>query len=118
MNAYIIPGMDRPPQEFKSPEEAIDYVCKLFAMSREQMLRRTRKREIIEARQTAMALVMLRFQEKTSHRILAEEFGYDRTTLINAVKTISDIYTTDKKYRQLTRHLFAGYEWPQYKRNI
>jgi chromosomal replication initiation ATPase DnaA len=73
-------------------------VCSYFGITIEQLKYRTRKREIVYARQTAIC--MLRVFTSLSLKSVGEVFNFDHTTSIHSVNTIKDLCDTDKTIRE------------------
>jgi len=75
-----------------------DVVCGYFNITRDQFLSKTRKREIVQARQIAMYLS--RNLTKTSLSFIGQQIGgKDHATVLHACNTVSDIMDTDKAFR-------------------
>lgn len=73
-------------------------VCSYFSISPEVFLSKTRKREIVQARQIAMYLS--RSLTKTSlSSIGAQIGGKDHATVLHACNTVSDLMDTDRSFR-------------------
>ena len=76
-----------------------DEVCGYFKITRELMLSKTRKREIVQARQIAMYLG--RNLTKTSLAAIGAEIGgKDHATVLHACNTVSDLIETDRNFKQ------------------
>lgn len=74
-------------------------VCEYFGISAESMVSKTRKREIVQARQIAMYLG--RNMTKTSLASIGSHIGgKDHATVLHACNTVSDLIETDKNFRQ------------------
>ncbi|MBR1538252.1 MAG: chromosomal replication initiator protein DnaA [Bacteroidales bacterium] len=75
-----------------------DVVCNYFNISDEVFLSKTRKREIVQARQIAMYLS--RNLTKTSlSSIGAQLGGKDHATVLHACNTVGDLMDTDRSFR-------------------
>lgn len=75
-----------------------DKVCSYFGITNEMFLSKTRKREIVQARQIAMYLS--RNLTKTSlSSIGAQIGGKDHATVLHACNTVSDLIDTDRSFR-------------------
>ena len=86
------------PQDI-SLERIQDEVCGYFKITRELMLSKTRKREIVQARQIAMYLG--RNLTKTSLAAIGAQIGgKDHATVLHACNTVSDLIETDRNFRQ------------------
>ena len=73
-------------------------VCSYFSIDPEVFLSKTRKREIVQARQIAMYLS--RSMTKTSlSSIGAQIGGKDHATVLHACNTVSDLMDTDRSFR-------------------
>jgi chromosomal replication initiator protein len=88
MNPYIIPGIP-----------GIDVMCaNEWGIPRERLYHRTRKREVVEARQMAMYLHVTR--ERSSYATAAGHYGLDHATAIHAVKTVRALMAVDKEFKR------------------
>lgn len=76
-----------------------DVVCSHFGITREAMLSKTRKREIVQARQIAMYLG--RNLTKTSLAAIGAQIGgKDHATVLHACNTVNDLIETDRNFKQ------------------
>ncbi|MDD3201491.1 MAG: chromosomal replication initiator protein DnaA [Bacteroidales bacterium] len=74
-------------------------VCNYFGITNDQFLSKTRKREIVQARQIAMYLS--RNMTKTSLASIGSQLGgKDHATVLHACNTVSDLIDTDRSFRQ------------------
>ncbi len=74
-------------------------VCSYFGLSSEAMTSKTRKREIVQARQIAM--YFCRSLTKASLASIGAQIGgKDHATVLHACKTVEDLVETDKLFRQ------------------
>ena len=74
-------------------------VCKYFGITRDVMLSKTRKREIVQARQIAMYLG--RNLTKTSLAAIGAQIGgKDHATVLHACNTVNDLIETDRNFKQ------------------
>jgi chromosomal replication initiator protein len=73
-------------------------VCEYFAVSYEKLLHKTRKREIVQARQITMFLA--KAFTKNSLKTIGEHFGgRDHTTVIHSCQTVKDLMDTDVVFK-------------------
>ncbi|MDR1984887.1 MAG: chromosomal replication initiator protein DnaA [Prevotellaceae bacterium] len=74
-------------------------VCDYFGLSLDAIYSKTRKREIVQARQIAMyfSRSMTKYALAT---IGAEIGGKDHATVLHACKTVEDLYATDRSFKQ------------------
>lgn len=85
-----------------SKEISIEYiqklVCDYFGISIDQVKSKTRKREIVQARQISMYFA--KDLTKSSLKTIGMHFGgRDHSTVIHACQTVNDLIETDKKFR-------------------
>lgn len=72
-------------------------VCDHFALSRETLLSKSRKRDIVQARQIAMYLT--RYNTRESLQDIGKKTGSrDHATVLHACKTVSNLMDTDKDF--------------------
>src|ERR1700752_5347670 len=73
-------------------------VCEFFDVSYDKLLQKTRKREIVQARQITMYLA--KAFTKNSLKTIGEHFGgRDHTTVIHSCQTVKDLMDTDGLFR-------------------
>lgn len=74
-------------------------VCEYFNISRESLVSKTRKREIVQARQIAM--YMCRNFTKISLAAIGQQIGgKDHATVVHSCNIVSDLIETNKGFRQ------------------
>lgn len=74
-------------------------VCEYFDVSYDKLLQKTRKREIVQARQITMYLS--KAFTKNSLKTIGEHFGgRDHTTVIHSCQTVKDLMDTDNVFRE------------------
>ena len=83
-------------------EISIDYiqkvVCDYFNMPQELIISKTRKREIVQARQIAMFFA--KGLTKSSLATIGSQIGgKDHATVLHACKTVNNLIDTDKRFR-------------------
>ena len=74
-------------------------VCDYFNITRDTLLSKTRKRQIVQARQIAMYMSRSLINCSLS-TIGAEIGGKDHATVLHACTTVSDLMATDKTFKQ------------------
>lgn len=73
-------------------------VCQYFGIPEDMFMSKTRKREIVQARQIAMYLS--RSMTKTSLASIGEALGgKDHATVLHACNTVNDLIDTDRNFR-------------------
>lgn len=74
-------------------------VCSYFDVPYDKLLQKTRKREIVQARQITMYLA--KAFTKNSLKTIGEHFGgRDHTTVIHSCQTVKDLMDTDGVFRE------------------
>ena len=74
-------------------------VCEYFDVSYDKLLAKTRKREIVQARQITMYLA--KSFTKNSLKTIGEHFGgRDHSTVIHSSQTVKDLMDTDSTFRE------------------
>src|ERR1700710_930277 len=74
-------------------------VCEFFDVPFEKLLQKTRKREIVQARQITMFLS--KAFTKNSLKTIGEHFGgRDHTTVIHSCQTVKDLMDTDTTFKE------------------
>jgi chromosomal replication initiator protein len=73
-------------------------VCEFFNMPYERLMMKTRRREVVQARQISMYLAK-KFT-KSSLKAIGQHFGgFDHTTVIHSCQTVENLMDTDSDYR-------------------
>ena len=75
-------------------------VCEYFNISREDLLSKSRKRQIVQARQIAMFLSRNLITNCSLATIGQEIGGKDHATVLHACTTVSDLMATDKVFKK------------------
>ncbi len=79
-------------------------VCDYFDVSYDKLLQKTRKREIVQARQITMFLA--KAFTKNSLKTIGEHFGgRDHTTVIHSCQTVKDLMDTDNMFKESVTEL-------------
>jgi chromosomal replication initiator protein len=79
-------------------------VCDYYDVPYEKLLQKTRKREIVQARQITMYLA--KAFTKNSLKTIGEHFGgRDHTTVIHSCQTVKDLMDTDNTFRDSVMEL-------------
>jgi len=80
-------------------------VCEYFNITRDDMLSKSRKRQIVQARQIAMYLSRQYLTNCSLATIGAEIGGKDHATVLHACTTVSDLMSTDKSFKKYVSDL-------------
>ena len=75
-------------------------VCEYFNISRDELLSKSRKRQIVQARQIAMFLSRNLISNCSLATIGQEIGGKDHATVLHACTTVSDLMSTDKVFKK------------------
>jgi len=75
-------------------------VCDYFNITRDDLLSKTRKRQIVQARQIAMYMSRSLISNCSLSTIGAEIGGKDHATVLHACTTVNDLMSTDKTFKQ------------------
>ena len=81
-------------------EKVQNSVCEYFNISREELVSKSRKRQIVQARQIAMYLCRNMISNCSLAAIGAEIGGKDHATVLHSCMTVSDLMATDKVFRK------------------
>ncbi|MEX1269957.1 MAG: chromosomal replication initiator protein DnaA [Balneolaceae bacterium] len=85
--------------------EAIqNYVCEYFGIDTNKVREKTRKQEIVEARQIAMFLSK-KFTKSSLKTIGLQFGGRDHSTVIHAISTIEERLSTSPKHKRIIKEL-------------
>lgn len=100
-NYSIVDGIPKSEIEIEWVKATVKDVCKCVFLEPSELEIRTRKREIIEARQMAQAIcAMLKDTISISLARIGSLIGdYDHSTVSYSVKTVNALMSTDKSYR-------------------
>lgn len=85
-------------------KDILQLTARYHGLSLDQLKRKTRKREIVQARQTGMVLCVeeAKFGLSVTGR---ESGGFDHATVLHAKKTINNLCDTDKYIRENVEYL-------------
>ena len=78
----------------------VDTVCEYFNITRDILLSKSRKRQIVQARQIAMFECRNLIPNCSLSTIGAELGGKNHATVLHACTTVQDLMATDKAFRQ------------------
>jgi chromosomal replication initiator protein len=79
-------------------------VCEHFNIAYDRVLARTRRREVVQARQITMYLAK-KFTRSSLKAIGTHFGGFDHTTVIHSVQTVENLMDTDAEYREHVQEL-------------
>lgn len=80
-------------------EDVLTITCNVFELTRANLLSKSRKREFVDARRCAMAIIHY-FSRKTLDQI-SLIFDKDHASVINMVKTFNMLMDSDPKFKNL-----------------
>ncbi|MDR9364934.1 MAG: chromosomal replication initiator protein DnaA [Balneolaceae bacterium] len=81
-----------------------NYVCEYFGIDTNKVREKTRKQEIVEARQIAMYLAK-KFTKSSLKTIGLQFGGRDHSTVIHAISTIEERMSTSAKHKRILKEL-------------
>lgn len=87
-----------------SIENIQEYVCDYFGINTNKVREKTRKQEIVEARQIAMYLAK-QYTESSLKTIGLHFGGRDHSTVIHAISTVEERLNTNEKYKRILNEL-------------
>lgn len=88
-----------------SIERISNMVCHYFNISNEELVAKSRKRQIVQARQIAMYLCRNFLKNCSLAAIGAEIGGKDHATVLHSCSTVQDLIATDKIFRKYVTDL-------------
>jgi chromosomal replication initiator protein len=104
----IVSEIARPDKSILTIERIMEHTSKIFSLPVDQLRAKTRKKDVVRARQTAMYLA----KQLTSHSLVTIGLhfgGRDHTTVIHALECVDERLKEDVAYRQkiesMLRHL-------------
>ncbi len=92
-----------------SIESIQEYVCEYFGIDTNKVREKTRKQEIVEARQIAMYLSK-KFTDSSLKTIGLHFGGRDHSTVIHAISTVEERMQTSKKHDHMVNELYQKVE--------
>lgn len=81
-----------------SRQDIINIVCREMNTTFDKMIQRTRIREVAQARQL-FVYIMRGCNPTVSYQSIVSIFGQDHATALHSVRTISNLYDTNKHWR-------------------
>ena len=81
-------------------DRVVKTVCEYFNITRDSLLSKSRKRQIVQARQIAMYECRNLISSISLSTIGSELGGKDHATVLHACNTVSDLMSTSRQFRQ------------------
>jgi chromosomal replication initiation ATPase DnaA len=110
LSYYTMPGLIPRFGEIQRPRDIINVVCATMDITPQEIKSRTRKHEIVWARQLAMW--WLKKIMNLSLTEIGRIFKRNHATVIHAIKTVDNLVETDpncrKQHRSIKTHLNYG----------
>jgi chromosomal replication initiator protein len=104
MAKQVLRDMVRHSNTQVSIESIQNYVCDYFSIDPNKVREKTRKQEVVEARQIAMFLA--KKYTKSSLKTIGLHFGgRDHSTVIHAITTVEERLSTSPKHKRILREL-------------
>ncbi|MDZ7658902.1 chromosomal replication initiator protein DnaA [Fodinibius sp.] len=109
MAKRVLKDMIQESQTTISIEQIQDYVCDYFGIDTNKVREKTRKQEIVEARQIAMYLSK-QFTDSSLKTIGLHFGGRDHSTVIHAISTVEERMQTTAKHKRIVEELHQKIE--------
>lgn len=109
MAKRVLKDMIQESQTTISIEQIQDYVCDYFGIDTNKVREKTRKQEIVEARQIAMFLAK-QFTDSSLKTIGLHFGGRDHSTVIHAISTVEERMQTTPKHKRIVDELHQKIE--------
>lgn len=109
MAKRVLKDMIQESQTTISIEQIQDYVCDYFGIDTNKVREKTRKQEIVEARQIAMYLAK-QFTDSSLKTIGLHFGGRDHSTVIHAISTVEERMQTTAKHKRMVEELHQKIE--------
>jgi chromosomal replication initiator protein len=104
MAKRVLSDMIQESQTTISIEQIQNYVCDYFGIETNKVREKTRKQEIVEARQIAMYLAK-QFTDSSLKTIGLHFGGRDHSTVIHAISTVEERMQTTAKHKRIVEEL-------------
>ena len=82
--------------KMSEPNSIIDIACDLLNSPRDEVIGKSRKREIVECRHIAMGVI--RHNTLTTLKEIGKLFNRDHSSVIYAIENFKDLYGRDKEF--------------------
>jgi chromosomal replication initiator protein len=92
-----LPRLKKPKIKIVMADKVIPVITSFYGVDLEELEHKTRKREIVMARQVAMFMIY-KFCQLSSTDIGKLFGGRDHTTVFHSRKTVQDLMDTDQRY--------------------
>ncbi|TYP94100.1 chromosomal replication initiator protein DnaA [Fodinibius salinus] len=109
MAKRVLKDMIQESQSSISIEQIQNYVCDYFGIDTNKVREKTRKQEIVEARQIAMYLAK-QFTDSSLKTIGLHFGGRDHSTVIHAISTVEERMQTTAKHERIVEELHQKIE--------
>ncbi len=109
MAKRVLKDMIQESQTTISIEQIQEYVCDYFGIDTNKVREKTRKQEIVEARQIAMYLAK-QFTDSSLKTIGLHFGGRDHSTVIHAISTVEERMQTTAKHKRMVEELHQKIE--------
>lgn len=93
MTYYTAPALKESLQFRRKPQNIIDHLCEHYNVSKEQLLSKSRDRQLVFIRHLAIYLILTK--TRLTFKATGEIFGRDHTTAIHAKKMIQNYLDTN-----------------------
>ena len=88
-----------------SPEFVIGHVCMRLGISRDELMKKSRRQDIVDARRICMNAI--RENNKTiTYKQLGNIFDLDHATALHSIRTYRTLYETNTFFRNKAKSIF------------
>ena len=106
----IVSEIARPDKKILTIEDIVEYTAKTFHLSSDHLRAKTRKKDIVRARQVAMYLA----KQLTNHSLITIGLhfgGRDHSTVIHGINTIEKLIHQDRSFKQQMESMIKHLEF-------
>ncbi len=84
-------------------------VGRYFDIGKQELFSKSRKREIVIARQTGMYIINKKYGKKMSVTSVGDIYDKDHATVLHAIKTINNLMETDRRFITMIKEIEVMY---------
>lgn len=95
---YVQPGLIRKVNPFLTEKMVFDLVLKELDITKEDLVSKCRKRELVDARKLLSYILKNKFRKKLKY-IGKELGGRDHTTIVHSIKEFVSLYQTNYDFK-------------------
>lgn len=106
MNPYVFPGLKGTRLQVQfflketTPEKLIEATCEVLNIEHKQLVGKTRKREVVEARHI-ISFILVKKAGMTLEKVGMKYLGgRDHSTVINSLRQFNALYDTEEQFQK------------------